>query len=265
MNDHPIWSVRSETFADALLDPDQLIPNGVGRGNEAAPKRFSVYRNNVVVSLMEALSEIFPSVRALIGETNFDKVTRAYIASSPPRSPMIQAYGNTFGDYLERLPAMRDLPFMGDVARLERAWLDAYHAVDATPLNPEQLAGLSPEETMELRFEAHPAARLVRSEHPVFDLFNAREHWPNPDIDFHQAQTVLVTRPELSVMLQPLDNGLQAFFSSLFSGAPLSEAIGNAMAADEAFNPAGAIQFAFEIGAFHAFNLSDQPHNSKAA
>jgi hypothetical protein len=31
---------------------------------------------------------------------------------------------------------------VGDVARIERAWLDAYHAADAEPLEPQALASI---------------------------------------------------------------------------------------------------------------------------
>ena len=38
------------------------------------------------------------------------------------------------------------LPYLADVARIERAWTEAYHAAEAHPLDPAAFAALAPEE-----------------------------------------------------------------------------------------------------------------------
>ena len=59
----------SSVFAAALLDPDAPTPEGLaGPGSGRADKRFAVYRNNVNVSLVKALGDIFPTVQRLVGE-----------------------------------------------------------------------------------------------------------------------------------------------------------------------------------------------------
>ena len=247
---NPVWDLRSQSFAGALLDPDIEIPIGIGKNNAEAPKRFSVYRNNVVVSLMEAMESVYPSVRALLGDDNFDLFSRAFIAKYPPTSPMMQYYGEGFGDFLEGIPALSESSFLADLARLERKWLDAYHAADAPALKPEQLGGFSPEETLSITFNKHPACSIVRSEYAVFDLFDARNELPSGDIDFQQSQIVLITRPELSVMLAHLSPAQATFFETLSDGGNLGTAIGSAMETSADFNPSETIALALETGAF---------------
>lgn len=47
---------RLDGFAAALLDPKRAVPpNLVGPDGEPTTKRFAVYRNNVMVGLVEAL------------------------------------------------------------------------------------------------------------------------------------------------------------------------------------------------------------------
>ena len=61
-----------DVFAQALRDPNAGVPRGVTAHNSAAPhKRFTVYRNNVVVGLATALEARFPAVRKIVGEDFF--------------------------------------------------------------------------------------------------------------------------------------------------------------------------------------------------
>ena len=58
-------------FRAAIFDPQMAVPASLTDGSEQpAGKRFNVYRNNVIVSLKEALSESFPVVTKLIGPQN---------------------------------------------------------------------------------------------------------------------------------------------------------------------------------------------------
>ena len=245
------WDLRSTDFAAALLDPDIDIPTGAGRDGEEKPKRFAVYRNNVVVSLIESVKAGFPAVHCLLGDENFTLVARNYIAQSPPSSPMMQNYGETFPHFLSAFPPLAESRFLADVAQLERNWLESYHAIDAEVLKPEDLAGLEPEQTLELRFAVHPAAKLLRSPYPVYDLFAAREEFPDMDaIDFDAGQSVLTTRGYLQVAVTHLDVATATFIESLMNKQSLAEAIGAAMEIDENFAPGTAIATMLETGIF---------------
>jgi hypothetical protein len=64
---------RQKEFAAALLDPERTAPAGVvGPDGDPCPKRFAVYRNNVVVVLIEILRAAYPAVRRLVGDEFFD-------------------------------------------------------------------------------------------------------------------------------------------------------------------------------------------------
>ena len=121
-------ALRMGHFADALLNPEQQAPQGVGRDGEPAPKRFAVYRNNVVVSLIEAMNQAYPSIAAIMGEANFSKVARHFISAHPPNTAMMQTYGSEFAEFIKNYKPLKKSPFLADVARAERAWLQAYHA-----------------------------------------------------------------------------------------------------------------------------------------
>lgn len=250
----PIYSLRAASFAEALLDAEAEIPPGIGKGDRQAPKRFAVYRNNVVVSLMEALKAAYPSLLAIMGEANFDKIARIYVARHPPLSPLMQDYGADFADFLGRFNALRRSPFLADIAAAERLWLTAYHATDRPPLAAEALAAIAPEVTPSLTLEPHPATGLLASDFPIADLFDARHHWPVEGLNMQSSQAILITRPGFEVMVTRMNAPEAVFARALIEQVPLGEAIASATAAADAgemaYEPAASIGLVLRAGAF---------------
>src|SRR6516162_211846 len=151
-------------FAGALLSPDLPAPVSVaGPRSKAVVKRYNVYRNNVTVSLINALRAAFPATERITGEDFFRAMARFYVRASPPTSPLLFEYGRGFPDFIEQYEYARPVPWLADVARIERAWLDAYHAADAQALAPHALASIPPERLADTVFSPHPATRILRS------------------------------------------------------------------------------------------------------
>ena len=84
-------------FSSALLRPERetpsLIASPKGKG---VVKRYNVYRNNVTVSLIEALAATFPAVRRITGEEFFRAMARFHIRETPPIRRCCLNMGGTF-------------------------------------------------------------------------------------------------------------------------------------------------------------------------
>ena len=132
-----------DQFRAALLDPGLPVPQGLqdAQGRPAG-KRFDVYRNNVVVGLIEALATAFPVIEKLLGAENFRVLAGAYVRAYPPRSALMMFYGDHLPAFLQGFEPVADLGYLPDVARLELAIRRCYHAADAIPVNPQSLNGL---------------------------------------------------------------------------------------------------------------------------
>lgn len=235
-------------FVEALLDPERPAPDGVIRPDGApATKRFNVYRNNVVVSLVEALKVAFPAVTALVGEEFFEAVAREFVPRHQPKTPLLMLYGAEFPGFLAGFPPAQGLPYLADVARLEQARREAYHAADVAPADPGVLADLSPEALMAVRFSFAPATRLVASAHPILSIWT---HAMGPDAPAITAaqEDVLVTRPKLDVAMAALPAGGAAFVAEMMGGAALGAAAEPA-AQVEGFDLAAILTCLFETGA----------------
>ncbi len=216
-----------EDFAKALRAPDAPLPKGiVDPFGNPAPKRFDVYRNNVTVSLIEALQAAFPAVCALVGEVFFREMARTYLRTHPPASPVMIEYGHGFAEFIEQFEPAASLPFLPDVARLDRAWLDVYHAADAQPLNPARLAGLNDDVLTGARFFVHPAVRFINSGFPLHDLWQAgRAAKSAAGIDPSLVQNVAITRPRYEIQTFGVTPVSAIFIRALMEKEPLGAAV----------------------------------------
>jgi hypothetical protein len=243
------FSGTIDAFARALGDPTRAAPpQSLGREGAPDMRRFAVYRNNIAISLIGALEARYPVTRRLVGETFFRGMARGFAAANKPRSAVILHYGADFPDFIERFEPARELAYLADVARLENAWVEAYHSADAAPLLAATLGGVDPERLGDLKFAFHPAVRLLRSDFPAASIWaghqgagDARppQHWLGEEI--------LVTRPAADVLVRILPAGGLSFAEALRGGATLGQA--HAGAADEDFDPGSHLIGLIEAGA----------------
>ena len=215
-------------FAEALLDPDRPTPDTI---NAVYRSRFAVYRNNVVLSLIEALATRFPAVRNVVGAEFFAEAARLFVTHHPPASQMIAFYGDGFADFLEHLPACVELPYLGDLARLEAARTHAYHAADALPLGAETLANLAPESLGDLHLTLHPAVAVIDSAYPIVTIWAMNIGLrPLAEIRDWRGQAALISRPEFEVEVRALPPGGATFLKTLGQTATLAHAAESALA-----------------------------------
>ena len=229
---------RESSFAAALLDPSLPPPAGlIGPDGEPCPKRFAVYRNNVIVGLTGVLAASFPAVARLVGPEFFQAMAGLYARRDPPRSPILLDYGAAFADFIAGFEPAAEIPYLADVARLERAWVEAYHAAEAEPLGPGAFADVPPHLLGDLRMRLHPSARIIRSNYPVVTIWrmNIEGGAPGP-VDLEDGEDALIARPDGDVLIHPLPSGGAQFIGELDRGATVAEAFEAALATAPGFD-----------------------------
>lgn len=252
------FAASQNAFAEALLHADRPVPDGIttARG-EADAARFAVYRNNVFVGLTKALAHHFPVTERLVGTEFFVAMARAYAQDHKPASPLIFAYGGDFPDFIASFQPARELAYLPDVARIEAAWMRAYHAMDAAPLGVDVLAATAPEMLADVRLVRHPSAGLVRSMYPIGSIWSAhQQEMITPVVDW-RLQSVLVVRPAMTVNVHILPPQDVVFAASLFNAATLGEAAEAAFAAGPDFEFGSALMGLASLGAFSALQQDE--------
>jgi hypothetical protein len=214
-------------FVTALLDPAAAVPAGlIGPQGEPAGRRFDVYRNNVAGGLTRALEAGFPAVRKLVGDVFFAAMAGVFLRAHPPRDRVLMLYGAEFPEFLGAFQPVAHLGYLPDVARLEQAMRDSYHAADHRAAD---LSGMSPEALLTRRLRLAPSARLLRSRWPVRSIWMANlRGGPAPVAG---AEDVLVLRAGFDPEPHLLPPGGADLVTALGKGLPLADAMEGAGAA----------------------------------
>ena len=252
----PLEALQAD-FAAKLLDPaPEAAPAGF---SDAAARRFRVYRNNVRVALVEALAAAYPAVLSLVGTAFFERMALVYASDRPATERTLNLYGGAFADFIAGFAPARELPYLADVARLERAVLEARHAADAAALDPAVLTALGAG-LASARLTAHPATRLVRSEYPVAGIWQANTGDAPPEGELvvdAGAAGALVLRPSLALSVERLAPGRCAFAEALLTGGDLAAAHAAAASLEEEFDVIPAFRDLLAAGAFAG--VADRP------
>ena len=249
----------SATFAPGLIRPQHPAPaDVVAHHGKGVVQRYNVYRNNVTVSLIQALADIYPAVQRITGAEFFRAMARFHVRATPPTSPLLFEYGRGFPAFIAAYPYAQALPWLADVARTERAWLDAYHAADRPALDAHALAAVDPACLATLHFEPHPAARLVRSRYCAVALSTQhRAEGAAAPLPAQAAEDALITRPEGEVIVSRLPAGGAAFLHALLAGAPLGAAANAALDEVASFDLGANLAGMLSAGVFTALQPGD--------
>lgn len=213
-----------DAFAHALLTPDCEAPAEIAA--LAVQPGFAVYRNTVVKGCIDALQANYPAATRLVGEEWFRAAAAIYVRAEPPAEPMLMRYGARFADFLAGFEPAAELPYLPDVARLDRYWTEAHCAPTATALDPVALAHRSAEALADTFLVLHPAARWRWfADAPIYSIWsrNREEDCAESNFDW-RGEGALLTRPDGVVQWIELDAAGCAFLDACAAGATLAKA-----------------------------------------
>lgn len=248
-------------FADTLLAPRRAAPAGLKATSvQEAEHRFAVHRNNVVASLVDALSDAFPVCKALVGDEFFRWMARERVLADPPRSPVLSEYVEGFADFIAGFAPADSVPYLEDVARIETLHVRAWHAADAQPVSEAAYRELvaAPQRLATTRVRLHPASGWLQCRHGAHAIWSAHQGLQDPSdasleaVDTPRAQDVLVARAQLQVEVVALPPGATRFLDALADG----KAIGGAIDAAHGVHPDAEIGTLFAILVRHGLVIA---------
>jgi hypothetical protein len=198
--------------------------------------RLQIYRNHYRITLVDSLAATFAVVQRLLGEDCFSAIARVFVDQRPPSQPCLFEYGEDFPSFLGEHEVLARLPYVADVARLEWALNEAFHAPDGVGGEPclqdvpvsQLLANLPGDRLLTMSFVLHPSCRLVSSEYPIDRIWRANQDDARGDevIDLAAGDVRLVVfRNAAEVGWQLLSAAGFCLLQSLAEGSSLGEAL----------------------------------------
>jgi hypothetical protein len=161
------------------------IINSLPYSSQEALARLNIYRNNIFGNFLSVLSSTFEVSKKIIGEKKFRKLVEEYQKKYPSKSGNLNDYCDNFPKILKKVkPA-----FIFDLSKLELALHKAYYSGDVKDFSINNFHKINPEKFCNLTFSLHPSCFLIKSEFPIFTIFNKKKKLLKK-----QAEFVLIDR-----------------------------------------------------------------------
>jgi hypothetical protein len=150
----------------ALVDGDERL---------SAAARVDVYADMYFYRLLEVLKEDYPATLAVLGEANFHNLITAYLIRHRPSEPSVRGAGKVLPDFLREHQLSAEVPFVADLAKLERAITDIFCAAEASLLEASAMNALQPEQWGAVKMRRIPASAILRAEWRVAEVLRSVE------------------------------------------------------------------------------------------
>jgi Putative DNA-binding domain len=132
-------------------------------------ERLEIYNRQYWFRVLSALGEDFPGLRAVLGQSRFDAMAKAYLIANPSRSFTLRNLGSRLESWLRKNPKWTgtNQALALDIVRLEWADIEAFDGAAEPVLRPEDLSSAA---GPKLKLTLQPYVRLLSFRYPVDDL-----------------------------------------------------------------------------------------------
>ena len=184
-----------------------------------AIERINIYVNAYFYRVLECLKEEYPACLAVIGSNDFAGLAHDYLVWWPPTEPSIFYAGRYLAEFLRNHSLAECFPFIAELARLERATLEIFHAPDAPTLTGEAMRAIPAHQWPTLELRSHPGVEILCGEWRVSEVLSAVERgdkWLEP---VQETNAVIVWRRGASVHYRVLEDAETNALALLQKGA----------------------------------------------
>ncbi len=220
---HSLRELQLEMGRAIVAPQMNLVPDVLISDHFSSRERLNVYRNNFALGHHEALAAVYPVIKRLVGDAFFETLAVAYRQHDPRTSANVHAYGAVLAEFLEDFPPAKALPYLPDVARLEWAYHEVFHAgMNVDSHTALDAAAITDDEVL----IPHPALRWLESSYPVLEIWrqNRREQEEAEEIDLARGgDRLLIYRTGQDVEMARMGAVEYALVIALAQGMPIGE------------------------------------------
>ncbi len=217
-------------IAPAVAQNGGIVRGGAGPGGAQLDPvaRVGIYTRAYAARLFDAIAEDYPGLRVAIGDEAFGDLLRAYLRAHPSRHQNLIFAGRHLPAFVAHAPLVPHRDFAADVARVEWAMTEAFHAEEFTPADLSVLASLDADATDRVRLRLNPSVRLLALRYPVIpflDCAHGETKLPVPEAKHSWA---VVHRHDDRVYRTAVPGFVHRTLSALGESRPLGDALADA-------------------------------------
>jgi hypothetical protein len=196
----PSLADAQTNFIDTINDgPERLDPTLFAGPPDRVLLGLKAHANTISHARIVALEKTYPLTRQHLGEAAFNVLARDFSETVIARASDANRIGLRFPDFLNE-------PTVKELAQIEWAWLESYHAAEAVALTIADLGGLDEAALLALPVAPHPSTRLLPITVPLSAALK--------ELAGSHPAAILSLRPEAEVRLVPLDAAQRAVFAA---------------------------------------------------
>lgn len=204
---------------------DLLLPSSLMTARE----RLDVYASSYFLRLRDVMKADFPGLAHALGDDGFDAMMREYVTRHPSDSFTLNRYGAGVEPFLAHectvKAVARRRPFLVELARLERAVEEVFHAPRRESADAKRLESIPVERWNRAIFVPIPAFRLLAFAWPVNRYLQAVFDEKHPRIPAREANWVVVYRKNWKSWRARLDREQFELLTALSKGVTLGAAL----------------------------------------
>lgn len=185
---------------------DTVLAELVDTSRENRRTLLGVYRNAYVSRLIDFLETDYEKLHGLVGDEQFTRLARGFIAAHPSKTQNARWFGVRFPEFLRACKDYADTVLVCELATLERALIDVFDEADTDTLRLDDLAAIDPDAWPNLTFSIHPATRRVDLSTNADDIWRAlhKQKTPPAPKTLGETRQIIVLRPDGMATFRPM-------------------------------------------------------------
>jgi hypothetical protein len=231
-----------EFMAEVLQKPRPLAEHAAlaeatprliaGNARLSPVEQLDIYREQFWLRHTGALEEDYKTLLHVLGHEAFHSLCADYIETHPPDSFSLRDLGAKLPEFLRTTKPHAADALVVDLARYEWAFVDAFDAEGAPPLDTAAIAAASEDDWSRAKLELAPSVQLVHARYPVDELRAAVQRDESPERPAPKDVHLVVWRGPDAMKYLDVEPAALALLQRLAKGEGLASAC-EAIAADE--------------------------------
>jgi hypothetical protein len=186
-----------------------------------AKKRLGIYYDAYRLRIIEALANVYPNLKKLLGDDLFDSTARSYINMYPSTFRNMRWVGDKMAEHLQ--VTLRQHPIAAEMATFEWALGLSFDAEDVPILTLQDLAIIPPQDWGSLRFKFQPAVQLFTPTYNVLRVWQALNSDETPPKAKQIKEPYVVWRKDLNSHYRSLEPAEYAAIQQMMTGASFAD------------------------------------------